>query len=100
MHDLLDLLVSILAGGIYGTEKRPRPAWLRNVVRLVAFGGAAISVATMLSGRSAPPLLALLWIGTALIVLIGEYELGSRRVFWAAVACAFIVVSIFVSTVV
>jgi hypothetical protein len=49
MAEILELIVTLLATWIYGTDDKPKhPIW-RNSVRIVAFSGVIISVAGFLN---------------------------------------------------
>ncbi|WP_133840692.1 hypothetical protein [Pelagimonas phthalicica] len=87
MAELLELVVSLLAVGIYGTEDRPRhPIW-RNSIRTIAFAGLLVSVADVLGILGSvefPFVVTLVWAFCSLIVITAEYYVGSKRVCLAA----------------
>lgn len=89
---VLEFIVTLLAITIYGTEERPRsPIW-RNTVRVIAFGGALLSGLGLLGLMPVidyPIAAMVLWIVCGLIVLVGEYEAGSK---WVAIAAIVAVV--------
>ena len=98
MEDAVEFVVMILGAGLYGTEARPRhPVW-KNTLRVVAFGGGALAIASMLSllGDTRFPVLAILfWLACSLIVLVAEYELGSRRIAFAGYGMAILLIGTF-----
>ena len=82
---ILELAVSIAAGTVYGTPDRPRPRYLRHVVRGVAFGG-AIAALLVLAGvlqNGIPTFAIFVWALCGMIVFLGEYDLGNG---WIALA--------------
>lgn len=83
---ILELVIAGLSILIYGTEDKPRHPAVRNMVRTIAFGGSAIVIATAL--RLIPDQnfhwgIAAIWLLSSFVVLIGEYEIGSKRVAYA-----------------
>jgi hypothetical protein len=92
----LELLVHVAAGTIYGTPEKPRPAYLRGLVRVVAFAG-AMAVFAALAGAvdlgGVPRLVFLPWALCGLIVILAEYELGSK---WIGITAWAVVVALFV----
>lgn len=95
MEAILELIFALLAITIYGTEERPRsPIW-RNTVRIIAFGGALLSglgLLGLIPVIDYPIAAMVLWIVCGLIVLVGEYEVGSKRVTIAAVVTLVILI--------
>ena len=95
MSEVLNIVVGFLALFIYGTEERPRHPAIRNTVRVIAFGGAVFVIA---SGLNVLPDvnfdlgLVTGWIVSFLIVLAGEYELGSKRIAYAIFFTGFILI--------
>ena len=79
MDIILEAIVALVGVLIYGTEDRPRPAILRNTVRIVGFVGAAVAVASLVGAVALPSVFALaapVWILCLLIVLMAEHEVG------------------------
>ncbi|MCE8546792.1 hypothetical protein KBY25_13255 [Ruegeria pomeroyi] len=95
MEIVLEIIVTLLAVTIYGTEERPRsPIW-RNTVRVIAFGGAFLSglgLLGLIPVIDYPIAAMMLWGVCGLIVLVGEYEAGSKRVAIAAIVAAVILI--------
>jgi len=84
---ILEAIVTISAALVYGTEERPRPAILRNTVRVVGFGGAALALATLIGILQLPPILAFatpVWVLCLLIVLMAEHVIGRTVLSFAA----------------
>ena len=85
--EFLDLILAYLAVWVYGTEDRPRhPVW-RNSIRIVAFSGLLVSAAWyggVLGSVEFPYVVILIWAICSLIVLVAEYDLGSKKVCLAA----------------
>ena len=88
MVEILELVLAFVAVAIYGTEERPRhPLW-KNSVRTVAFGGALISSASflnLLGGFVFPLVVGVIWGICSLLLLMGEYYFGSKKIWLAAV---------------
>ena len=87
MDIVLEGIIALVGVLIYGTEDRPRPAILRNTVRIVGFVGAAVAVASLVGAVALPPVFALaapVWILCLLIVLMVEHELGRTMYAFAA----------------
>lgn len=90
---ILEAVVAFLAIAVYGTEQNPRHPILRNTVRLIAFGGAPISGAIVLgvvNNIEFPLLVTFVWAVCSLIVLSGEYYIGSKKIAYVAIAVAVI----------
>ena len=87
MEYILEGIVTIAAALVYGTEERPRPAILRNTVRVVGFGGAALALATLIGILQLPPILAFatpVWVLCLLIVLMVEHVIDRTVLSFAA----------------
>jgi hypothetical protein len=88
MVEILELVLTFVTVWIYGTDDKPRhPIW-RNSVRIVAFTGAFVSAASLLSilgNFEVPRVATLIWALCSLIVISAEYYVGSKKVFLAAV---------------
>ncbi len=91
MADILEFIVTFIALLIYGPKSEPKhPIW-RNSVRAVAFGGTAVAIAAvlgLLGGLSIPLGFIILWAICALIVITGEFYLGSEKLGIAALLFA------------
>lgn len=87
MDEIAELFIAAMSIAIYGTDDKPRhPIW-RNSVRLVAFCGAFVSIASLsgwLNDTTFPMALVVTWGVCALIVLSAEYYVGSKKVCYAA----------------
>ncbi len=89
MEIILEGVLTVAAFLIYGTEARPRPPILRFVVRVIAFGGLAVALAwvTFWPHVAGPPIyVSLPWMLMALIVLLAEHDLGSKRLAYLSYA--------------
>jgi hypothetical protein len=87
MEAILELLIGLLGYAIYGTSERPRHPLLRNMVRLIAFGGTAIAVAFLFGltgGFKFFPFVIFVWLLCSLIVIYAEYYLGNPKIAHAA----------------
>lgn len=87
MTEILEVIIGLLAIWIYGSEDRPRhPIW-RNSVRTIAFSGLLVSTASFLgklgSVRFPLPLI-VIWAVCSLVVIMAEYDLGSKKLCLAA----------------
>ena len=92
MDSILELLIGLLGHAIYGTPERPRHPFLRNLVRLIAFGGTAIAIAFLFGltgGFKFPPFATFVWLLCSLIVICAEYYVGNPIIARAA-AMAFV----------
>ncbi|MCO4825049.1 MAG: hypothetical protein KC451_09370 [Amylibacter sp.] len=91
MAEMLELIVTFIASLIYGPKSEPKhPIW-RNSVRVIAFGGTFVAIAAvlgLLGGVSIPLGLTILWAICALIVISGEFYLGSEKLGIAALLFA------------
>ena len=100
MDVVLEMIATFLAFAIYGTDAKPRhPVW-RNAVRMIAFGGAAIAIASLLSllgNVEIPTIAVVIWGLCSVIVLLAEYELGSRRVAFASLFALVLLISVAVA---
>ncbi len=101
METVLELIIQYLGLAIYGTEEKPRhPIW-RNIVRLIAFSGAAFSILHMLDmtgSTSVPLVISALWLVTFMIVLSTEYYFGPKKLAYAIIAVFLIWISVLVWT--
>ena len=99
LHAILELVIAGLSILIYGTEDKPRHPAVRNTVRTIAFGGSAIVIATAL--RLIPDQnvhwgIAAICLLSSFVVLMGEYEIGSKRVACAAFATAILLFGVLI----
>lgn len=89
MEVALEFIILFLSWSIYGSEERPKHAFWRNTVRVIAFSGAAVFIAKMLDltgNVEFPLILSALWAICFLIVFSAEYYIGSVRVAYSAIA--------------
>ena len=89
MEAVLEIVLNVLAVGIYGTPEKPRHPVFRNTVRLIAFGGSVIMLAEfvgLVSNIQKPMAAMSVWLVCGVIVLLAEYDLGSPRIAIAAIS--------------
>ena len=89
MEIVLEGVLTVAAYLIYGSKAKPRPPILRFVVRVIAFGGLAVALAWVVfwPDVAGPPMYVTLpWAMAALIVLLAELDLGSKRLAYASMA--------------
>lgn len=94
---VLEFSLSIAALTVYGTPERPKPIFLRALVRVVAFGGAiaaSLSLAGLVDLAWIPRVALLPWFLCAMIVLLAEYDLGDRWIAISAWASALLIVGL------
>ncbi len=95
MAEILELVCSFVAIFIYGSESRPRhPIW-RNSFRIIAFGGSISILVNLLTTWSFPDFaspLILPWLLCSIVVLLGEYYVGSKRLGVAASIVALLLI--------
>ena len=84
LTEVLELFIAVFAVHIYGTEDRPRPAFLRHSLRAFAFGGAGVA-AIVLAGLLPAPhwIIGIVWALSLITVLMSEHELGKT---WLSIA--------------
>jgi hypothetical protein len=85
---LVEGVVTLAAIAVYGTDTNPRHPALRNGLRLIAFGGLTVALAwvSFWPNVAAPMYVTAPWMLAGLIVLLAEYDLGSKRLACLGVA--------------
>jgi len=86
---VLEGVLTVAACLVYGTDAHPRHPALRNGARLIAFGGLGVALAWVSFWPlvTAPPMFVTApWLLVALIVLLAEYDLGSKRLAYLGIA--------------
>jgi hypothetical protein len=85
---LVEGVVTLAAMAVYGTEARPRHPALRYGLRVIAFGGLAVALAwvSFWPNVAAPMYVTVPWMLAALIVLMAEYDMGSKRLAYLSFA--------------
>lgn len=80
MDAIFELVITVFATWIYGTELRPRhPVW-RYILRAIAFGGAFVAALSLLnipSDFDVPLWLEVFWMFCFVTVMSAEYYVGN-----------------------